>query len=154
VKIELQKISAEGLSRRGEAAPDFIGLEEESVSFSHPVLYELELRRAGKLVVARGVLSTRVGLTCSRCLKKFDYEVQIPDFKTQVTVEDPAGLIDLTEAVREYIILALPYKPLCDGKCAGICPTCGKNLNEGPCDCPEIEKESSWDKLSEIFPEK
>jgi uncharacterized protein len=38
--------------------------------------------------------------------------------------------------VRQYALLAIPMKPLCREGCAGLCPTCGRNLNQGPCDCP------------------
>jgi len=43
----------------------------------------------------------------------------------------------LDEMIRSEIILNLPMKPLCSPDCRGICPTCGKNLNLGPCECGE-----------------
>jgi uncharacterized protein len=44
--------------------------------------------------------------------------------------------IDLAPMLREYIILASPMQPLCRENCAGLCARCGKDLNEGPCQCP------------------
>jgi len=44
--------------------------------------------------------------------------------------------IDLAPMLREHIILAAPMQPLCRENCAGLCPRCGKDLNEGPCQCP------------------
>lgn len=44
--------------------------------------------------------------------------------------------IDLTPVVAENLALGLPMKPLCRPDCRGLCPTCGKNLNEGHCQCP------------------
>ncbi len=44
--------------------------------------------------------------------------------------------IDLSESVRQYSLLALPMKTLCWEGCAGLCPSCGRNLNLGPCGCP------------------
>ena len=154
MKIQLQAIPEKGLVLRGEKEPSFINVEDAGFSFFHPVLYELEIRRADKLIIVRGKFSTRVEFICSRCLKKINSEIRISDFRTQIKVEDPAGVIDLTEEVREYIILAVPYKPLCCRKCLGICSTCGQNLNEGPCDCSVSEEESPWAKLSEIFSER
>jgi uncharacterized protein len=44
--------------------------------------------------------------------------------------------IDLASMLREHIILASPMQPLCRENCAGLCARCGKDLNEGPCQCP------------------
>ena len=44
--------------------------------------------------------------------------------------------IELAPMLREHIILASPMQPLCRENCAGLCPRCGKDLNEGPCQCP------------------
>jgi uncharacterized protein len=44
--------------------------------------------------------------------------------------------IELAPMLREHIILASPMRPLCRENCAGLCPRCGKDLNEGPCQCP------------------
>ncbi|WP_411676644.1 YceD family protein [Caproicibacter sp.] len=43
--------------------------------------------------------------------------------------------LDLDKLMREDILLELPTKFLCSDDCRGLCPICGKNLNEGPCDC-------------------
>lgn len=43
--------------------------------------------------------------------------------------------VELAPMVREYVILAAPMQPLCKEDCAGLCASCGKDLNEGPCFC-------------------
>ena len=43
--------------------------------------------------------------------------------------------IDLKDIVREQIYLSIPMKSLCSEGCLGLCPICGKNLNQGPCQC-------------------
>ena len=43
--------------------------------------------------------------------------------------------IDVTPAIRDTILLAIPIKTLCKPHCKGLCPICGKNLNEGDCKC-------------------
>lgn len=45
--------------------------------------------------------------------------------------------MDLTDLVSSSIAIEIPFKVLCDPDCKGLCPRCGQNLNEGPCDCPE-----------------
>jgi uncharacterized protein len=44
--------------------------------------------------------------------------------------------VELAPMLREHIILAAPMQPLCREDCAGLCARCGKDLNEGPCQCP------------------
>ena len=44
--------------------------------------------------------------------------------------------VELAPMLREHIILAAPMQPLCREECAGLCARCGKDLNEGPCQCP------------------
>lgn len=62
---------------------------------------------------------------------------------------DEYHLLDLTEALRQYTIVAVPMKPLCKADCAGICPTCGTNLNESTCDCDKSLKDGRWGPLLE-----
>jgi uncharacterized protein len=56
-------------------------------------------------------------------------------------------IIDITEDVRQTVLIAVPLKLLCREECLGLCPHCGKDLNEGPCDCRPVEVDSRWDKL-------
>ena len=57
------------------------------------------------------------------------------------TIDDfiviPDMVLDLDALSREDLLLDLPSKVLCREDCKGICPQCGKNLNEGPCNCKE-----------------
>jgi uncharacterized protein len=53
---------------------------------------------------------------------------------------DDHHLVDLTEAVRQQVLLDIPMVTLCNEDCAGLCPQCGKDLNPGPCECePEVD---------------
>jgi uncharacterized protein len=60
--------------------------------------------------------------------------------------DDPAAVIlppraadiDLGDAIREALILAMPEYPLCREDCRGLCPRCGADLNQGPCACPPV----------------
>lgn len=54
------------------------------------------------------------------------------------------GRLDLGDAVREALLLALPMKPLCRPDCPGLCPRCGHRLAEGPCGCPAEEPDPKW----------
>jgi uncharacterized protein len=116
---------------------------------------EVKLLRTQRGVLVKGELATEVGLICSRCLNKFDCPVTLSIEEEYIpTIDVVSGLpaaspeepglftidehhvIDLTEAIRQYALLAIPMKPLCREDCAGLCQICSHNLNQGPCDCP------------------
>jgi uncharacterized protein len=58
--------------------------------------------------------------------------------------------IDLSEDVRDYALLALPMKKLCSENCKGLCPKCGKNLNDGPCECRDEKIDPRWEPLQKL----
>ena len=108
-----------------------------------PVWGEVELVRTDRGVFVSGALRSTLQAVCSRCLNTFDYPV-MQDIKEEYLskaeegafVINAQGEIDLSEAVRQYMLLAVPMKPLCRPDCAGLCPSCGRDLNTGPCECP------------------
>lgn len=58
--------------------------------------------------------------------------------------------IDLAPAIREYLLLELPDDPLCRDECAGICPVCGTDRNQGTCDCDTTVRDERWAALDEL----
>jgi uncharacterized protein len=62
--------------------------------------------------------------------------------------------LDLTPAVREQILLSVPPSPLCREECKGLCPACGKDLNEGECGCDRTVMDPRWAALKGIQLEK
>jgi uncharacterized metal-binding protein YceD (DUF177 family) len=62
--------------------------------------------------------------------------------------------IDLTPSVREQILLQIPSSPLCGEECKGLCPKCGKDLNEGECGCDRTVMDPRWGALKGIQLEK
>ena len=59
-------------------------------------------------------------------------------------------VVDLSALAREAVLLALPAQIVCSPACKGLCPQCGNNLNEGPCDCPAERVDDRWGKLREL----
>lgn len=82
---------------------------------------------------------------CDRCAEKIDRRFRysfshilvrsLEDGDEDRYVEVKNDTLDLDELMREDILLELPTKFLCREDCRGLCPVCGKNLNEGPCGC-------------------
>ncbi len=130
---------------------------------------EVELMCTARSILVRGRLHTEVELTCSRCLSLFscpltlnieeEYfptidvvtgaSVPLPDEPGCFTI-DEHNILDLTEAIRQYALLAIPMKPLCREDCAGLCPTCGYNLNQSPCNCLPKLVDHRWSKLLKL----
>jgi len=115
---------------------------------------KVRLMRTDRGILVKGTLHTEIEVTCSRCLSLFScplaLNIEEEYFPTTDVIsgatlplpEEPGCFtidghhaLDLTEAIRQYALLATPMKPLCGEDCAGLCPYCGHNLNQGPCDC-------------------
>lgn len=58
--------------------------------------------------------------------------------------------IDVLQDAVDALLLAVPVKILCKENCKGLCPNCGKNLNDGPCFCRPESRDSRWDALKNI----
>jgi len=114
----------------------------------------LKIFKTKDTVLINGKVEGEASLICSRCLKEFPYPVSVKfDLKyipfREFTWVDEHELtekeldlsfykddeIDTGELIQEQLLLAIPMKPLCNPDCYGICPKCGKNLNEGLCRC-------------------
>ena len=131
---------------------------------------KVNLLRTQRSILAKCALSTDVELTCSRCLSLFRYPLTL-NFEEEYlpTVDTVSGaplplpeepgaftidehhILDLTEATRQYTLLAIPMKPLCRKDCAGLCPNCGRNLNQGRCDCPVQSTDPRWSELTKLL---
>lgn len=102
-------------------------------------------------VLIRGRLSGSVILECSRCTGDVEHLVDLP-FELYEEIEGNAGEqsqflrresghleLNPAEMLWEEFSLNLPVKLLCSKYCKGLCPTCGKNLNQDECACPPEE---------------
>lgn len=118
-----------------------------------PLAYclDAELLPGGELLV-RGTLTLRSDCVCSRCGGDFAADFGVDDYCETFEVQGLETL-DLTDSVRESIILALPSYPLCKEDCKGVCLRCGQDLNAGPCACGREGRESPWAALDALTPE-
>jgi uncharacterized protein len=58
--------------------------------------------------------------------------------------------MELADSLREQVLLAAPVKVVCRENCKGICAQCGKNLNEGACDCAPAVADPRWHALRDL----
>lgn len=126
-------------------------LDFSQVEFQGGCPFAEPIRVTGAVTVRAGVvqLSARAAFVfhgaCDRCLAPYTKSYDIPLEHTLVTTlenEENDDFIlldnyqlDLGDLVMADILLELPYKSLCREDCRGLCPMCGKNLNEGLCGC-------------------
>ena len=113
--------------------------------FGRPVHVSGVVRNMAGALELRGTAKTVLDTQCDRCLKPLALELEVPvetllaeelegeESDEIVLLEN--GQADLDELFTTACVLALDGKHLCSEDCKGLCPTCGKDLNEGPCGC-------------------
>lgn len=126
-------------------------LNLEEVRLKGDVQVSLKVSKFGDKVLVDARVVAMTFLVCSRCLKEFSFPIKV-DFSdeyipyrefTEKTehelTKDELDVnfyqddeIDIEDLIREQILLTVPMKSLCKSDCQGICPKCGKNLNETP----------------------
>ena len=117
----------------------------------------------------RGRLSTGIELQCARCLESVPQDVKrefellyrplgadagkdelsVTDAEAEVGYYQGDGIL-LEDVLREQVLLALPLKTTCREDCKGLCPHCGKNLNQEQCSCAAPAEDPRWEALKEI----
>ena len=161
--LRIENIKEEGLALDFKEKPgDFPVLSEMidqgECKFVTPINTVLAASRIDEMIRVNGNVTTQVRLSCGRCLQEYEtplksrfdltYVNRIPEIQTdeeqdevEISVEE-MGLIyfegeeiNLKDGIQEQVILALPIKPLCSKDCKGLCPGCGKDLNQDDCDC-------------------
>lgn len=175
--IELKDLEIHPIDFREEFAPGAIDLGPE-VRQRSPLRSEgradLVEEHHGKHKVVqdirvKGKLDTRLEVLCARCLEpvvhpiecNFDLlyrplgidsgheELSVTDAEAEIGYYEGGGLL-LEDALREQVLLALPLKTLCRDDCKGLCPHCGKNMNEIECGCVDEVEDPRWSALKEI----
>lgn len=118
------------------------------------------------IVTVTGQLSIDVEQPCSRCLDPVKQTLVIPFYQTFARAADKSETdseeneklhfvtddkIELLPYVMENVMLALPYIPLCDENCLGLCPVCGVNRNLHACDCNHKKMDPRLAGLADFF---
>lgn len=125
------------------------------VEFTTPMRVSGEIVNMGGFIQLRARVSVEYDAECARCLAQLHREFSLEFERTvaesnslentssedaeedYLLIED--GMIDATPAAIEELLTNFPTKELCREDCRGLCPKCGKNLNEGDCGCPKKE---------------
>ena len=154
------------------------GVEDPDLQFAKPLTGHLTFENGGDLVNIHGEVDTTLTIACSRCLKdvevpmtvpveehlpiedvvqpnrKPDEGAELPDTQVSSVVYLDQGkpILDLDELMRQLIVAELPMRTLCDEECAGLCPHCGVDRNETPCNCAEEQRNTPLAALAALLP--
>jgi len=120
-------------------------------------------------VRVQGRIDVRMETECDRCLGRAQFpldstfdlfyrpaaavareaEVEIDEGEAELGFYQGGGM-ELEDVLREQILLLMPMQRVCSEGCKGICPSCGKNRNEAPCDCKSEHADSRWGALQQL----
>jgi uncharacterized protein len=159
LRVTLREAHAGPVDTTGEVAPNDPAMAGLDVPLAAPIRVSGRFSSAGEDKFYWKVrFETTLRSECRRCLTEvlvpveesrgliFATDDETPEGDGCYLVSPRAQSIDLTEVLREEVALAVPRFVECRPDCKGLCPRCGKNLNDGPCDCPP-QGDSRWDAL-------
>lgn len=149
---------------------------ENPVLFPNPVVSHLEIEKTETHIYVKAALRTVAHFTCDRCLKGFDqtitgnyrlyFEILAAGNRSHLIDEDEQTLddsirvyhphereIDLSQDIRDTLLLMVPMKTVCSPDCKGICPGCGRDLNVEKCTCSQKQIDPRWEKLQNLLNE-
>jgi uncharacterized protein len=158
-----------GASTEADILEEKVQLDED-LKVLGPINGHVRMRRIKQGLLVDGGVDLVLGMECARCLKEFELPTHITfaerfnptvDVMTgtplprieedDVFAIDEHHQVDLTEAIRQAVLLAVPLVPLCKEDCAGLCGQCGQDLNLGHCNCQPVEIDSRLDVLKQLL---
>lgn len=167
--VDITKLEKPVLNFDFSLSPETIDLESENAKLISAVEVKGKLAKSIVTVTVEGEISGVAEMECTRCLQTVEHKLHIP-FNTEfVTAENYTAAkeaelqeqdldtavyegdkIDLTELVREQILLNLPEQVFCTENCRGLCEKCGANRNLIDCNCIEKEIDPRWSALKNL----
>ncbi|TNM42867.1 DUF177 domain-containing protein [Nocardioides albidus] len=149
-------------------APADLGIEVLSVPEGAPVELDLRLEAVMEGVLVTGTASAALEGECVRCLEPIHDEIEVTFQELFVydDIRDSEGaeeddevsmlqddLLDLETVLRDAVVLALPFQPLCQDDCPGLCPECGVRLADEPDHTHEAAIDPRWKALTALTDE-
>lgn len=152
--IDVARLDREGEDFEGEIDPAVIDYSLTDADFAKTVgglRYRLFVQLLGSELLVRGAISQDFERVCSRCAIEFNEHIAVPSFVASMEVSDSDSFVDLTDELREAILLDFPGYPVCRPDCRGLCPHCGADLNLGPCGCKDSDTpDACWGGLDKL----
>ena len=132
MKIHVNRIPDEGLREEVTYDPSQLDAERDDVRVEGPVAVSSFIVKTEGEMVVQADIRAHAQMSCARCLEPFAVPLQAAaTLSYAVALTD---VVDITEDIRQELMLTYPMVPLCGPDCRGLCPTCGQNLNLGMCE--------------------
>jgi uncharacterized protein len=141
-------------------APADLGIDLLGIPAGAPIRLELRLESVIEGVLASGTAAGRATGECARCLGPVDLEIEVALQELYVYPESDAGedeaarldgeFLDLEPVLRDAVVLALPFQPVCRLDCPGLCPDCGASLAEDPEHRHDDAVDPRWGRLAAL----
>ena len=135
-------------------------LELGGVPEDAPIRGELLFESVVEGILVSGPISGRLAQSCARCLREFEVDLGIEVQELFTADAGPGGeeyplssggFIDIEPMVRDAVLLAMPFSPLCRPDCLGLCERCGGDRNLGECTCAPEAVDPRWAALDNLF---
>jgi uncharacterized metal-binding protein YceD (DUF177 family) len=120
MKVYVNQVPEDGKFLEGEEPSEVLDLNDERARAVAPISYALQVGVSDGGLWATGSVGTQVECQCVRCLEHFRRPLDVPDFAIQIQLEGQP-MVDLTDYLREDILLALPAHPTCDWDGKKVC---------------------------------
>lgn len=111
--VDLHDLPPEGREISGQLDCRIFELEEGAPQVASPLRYRLHILKDGDDAILSGEISADFVFECVLCLESFTDRIILPEYGTEVAAEGKTPTVDLTDALREDILLALPGHPHC-----------------------------------------
>jgi uncharacterized protein len=149
--IKIDQIPEQGRSFEGAEPANVLAMEDagDFRPFG-PLEYDLYVQIVDEVLIVRGKLSAELQARCARCTQIFSTTVSDSGFLRDYSELAGVETVDITEDLREGILLNLPRFPLCDEACKGLCMRCGQDLNARTCECAGSSEDGAWDALDNL----
>jgi uncharacterized protein len=157
MRIDVRELELGPRALQGEVPAADLEFDSAEIKVLGKILVDVTAERQAREVRIRGSFQVDVELRCSRCLEpvrfpvvaRFDQfyesnaehplegEIELQERDTEIAFFS-GDFIEVSDIVREQILLALPMKPICQESCKGLCPHCGRNRNLEVCNCESL----------------
>lgn len=151
--FDIRSLPEGGKQVSGTLPASFFQLEEKDLlKAESPLTYELNIAKDDKDIIVTGSLGAAFSLECGRCLERFQHRVDLPYYQAELPIEKETTM-DLTDLIREDILLTLPTFPRCeDGNVEPReCPAEGRfDSNDEPMEEKEPGRDGVWNALDQL----
>lgn len=152
---DLRRRAGEMREYRGVAeAPADMGIDVIGVPPASPIDLDLRLEAVSEGVLVSGIAGVQLKGECVRCLEPIEDALSVDLQELYVYPESEATqdeaskivdeTIDLEPLIRTQVVLDLPFAPVCEPDCRGLCSICGANLNNDPTHAHEAVIDARW----------